>query len=184
MTEDPPFSVTSGILNSVGRISELVGAMTAANLVIPPKLRRQNQVKSITGPLGIEGNTLTEEQVTAILDGKQVMAAAEELAEVKGAIRAYEALPDWDPTSLDDVCTAHGTMMGDVLSNAGNLRKSGVRILKGDEMLHIAPPADRVRGLINSLLAWLKPHTIHWSPAPFFTMNSNLFTLSRMETGV
>jgi Fic family protein len=118
-------------------------------------------VKSITGSLGIEGNTLTEEQVTAILDGKQVMAAAEELAEVKGAIRAYEALPDWNPYSLDDLCSAHGTMMGDVLANAGTLRKSGVGILKGDEMLHIAPPADRVRGLINSLLAWLKSSKYH-----------------------
>ncbi|MEX2607927.1 MAG: Fic family protein [Kiritimatiellia bacterium] len=161
MSNVPPFTITPEILNAVARISGLVGKMDAVDWELPTRLRRQNRVKSITGTLAIEGNTLSEEQITAILDGKPVMGSAQELAEVKGAIRAYECLPDWNPTSLKDLVSAHSVMMGDVLAEAGVLRKSSVGIQKGDEILHIAPPADRVRGLMNELLLWVKTSEFH-----------------------
>ena len=103
MSYTPPFAITADILNLVANISEQVGRLTASSLNALPQLRKQNRIKTITGTLAIEGNTLTEEQITAIVDGQPVMGSVRELAEVKGAIAAYDALPHLAPTNLDDV---------------------------------------------------------------------------------
>jgi len=161
MNYEPPFSITPQILNAVARISEQVGAMGRGLLESQPQLRRRNRIKTIAGTLAIEGNTLTEEQVTAILDGKRVMGNALELAEVQGAIRAYEAVADLDPFSVESFLNAHRLMMGDVLSASGKFRTGGVGIQKGEHVVHIAPPADRVRGLMNELFGWVRNSEIH-----------------------
>jgi Fic family protein len=136
MSYDPPFSITPQILNAVARISELVGTMGRGLLESQPQLRRRNRIKTIAGTLAIEGNTLTEGQVTAILDGKRVMGDALELAEVQGAIKAYEAVADLDPFNVEDLLDAHRLMMGDVLSAPGEFRKRGVGIQKGTQVVH------------------------------------------------
>lgn len=161
MKDAPPFLITPKILNAVGRISELVGAMGAMGLVMPPMLRWQNRIKSITGTLAIEGNTMSEEQVTAVLEGKRVMGTPKELAEVRGAIQAYEQMLEWNSFSLQDLLNAHAVMMAEVLKQPGVLRRGGVGIQKGDQVLHIAPPADRVRGLLNDLLQWVEVSEFH-----------------------
>lgn len=161
MSYEPPFSITPQILNAVARISELVGAMGGGLFEHQPQLRRRNRIKTIAGTLAIEGNTLTEEQVTAILDGKRVMGDALELAEVQGAIKAYETAADLNPFSVDDLLNAHRLMMGDVLSVSGEFRKGGVGIQKGELVVHIALPADRVFGLMNELFGWVRDSEIH-----------------------
>lgn len=161
MNYEPPFSITPQILNAVARISELVGAMGGGLLDGQPQLRRRNRIKTITGTLAIEGNTLTEEQVTAILDGKRVMGDALELAEVQGAIKAYEAVARLDPFCVDQLLHAHRLMMGDVLSAPGKFRTGAVGIQKGEHVVHIAPPADRVLGLMNELFDWVRDSEIH-----------------------
>lgn len=161
MSYEPPFSITPKVLNAVARISELVGAMTGGLLERQPQLRRRNRIKTITGTLAIEGNTLTEEQVTAILDGKRVMGDALELAEVQGAIKAYESAADLNPFRVEDLLGAHRLMMGDVLSVSGEFRKGGVGIQKGEHVVHIAPPADRVLGLMNDLFGWVRDSEVH-----------------------
>ena len=93
MSYTPPFTITAKILNLVAEISEQVGELNASALVSSPQLRKQNRIKTITGTLAIEGNTLGEAQITAIVDGKAVLGSARELAEVKGAIAAYDARP-------------------------------------------------------------------------------------------
>jgi len=161
MSYEPPFGITPQILNSVARISEQIGAMGRGLLESQPQLRRRNRIKTIAGTLAIEGNTLTEEQVTAILDGKRVMGSALELAEVQGAIKAYEAAASLDPLSVEDLLNAHRLMMGDVLSVPGEFRKGGVGIQKGEHVVHVAPPADRVLGLMNELFGWVRDSEIH-----------------------
>jgi Fic family protein len=161
MSYEPPFSITPQILNAVARISELVGAMGRGLLESQPQLRRQNRIKTIAGTLAIEGNTLTEGQVTAILDGKRVMGDALELAEVQGAIKAYERVADLDPFNVEDLLNAHRLMMGDVLSAPGEFRKRGVGIQKGTQVVHVAPPFDRVLGLMNDLFGWVQDSDIH-----------------------
>lgn len=151
----PPFTITTDILNLVADISQQVGMLDASTLNASPQLRKQNRIKTITGTLAIEGNSLTEEQVTAIVDGKPVMGSVRELAEVKGAIAAYDALPNFNPGNIVDLLAAHGLMLGDILQNAGRFRSNAVGIHKAGVVHHVAPPADRVSGLMAELIQWL-----------------------------
>lgn len=155
MTYKPPFSITTDILNLVADISQQVGRLDASALNSSPQLRKQNRIKTITGTLAIEGNTLTEEQITAIVDGKPVLGSVRELAEVKGAIAAYDALPGFKPDSTDDLLTAHGLLMRETLVNAGEFRSKGVGIHKAGVVHHVAPPAHQVSGLMAELTEWL-----------------------------
>jgi Fic family protein len=155
MSYKPPFTITTDILNLVANISEQVGRLNTSALNASPQLRKQNRIKTITGTLAIEGNTLTEEQITAIVDGKPVLGSARELAEVKGAIAAYDALPNLTPTQVNDLLAAHGLMMSEVLANAGTFRNKAVGIHKGNIVHHVAPPAHKVSGLMADLIQWL-----------------------------
>lgn len=156
MTYKPPFTITTDILNLVAQISEQVGRLNASALNASPQLRKQNRIKTITGTLAIEGNTLTEEQITAIVEGKPVLGSARELAEVKGAIAAYDALPGFQPDSIQDLLAAHALMMAEILTTAGAFRNKAVGIHKGDVVHHVAPPAHQVSGLMADLMRWLQ----------------------------
>ena len=154
MKYQPPFTITPAIIQLVSEISEFVGRMDTDYLNPSPQLRKQHRIRTITGTLAIEGNTLSEEQVTAIVEGKRVLGEQREIAEVHGAIRAYEALLGWNPTKVDDLLDAHSLMMGDVLKDAGRFRKKAVGIHKGEEVVHIAPQANRVPHLMAELISW------------------------------
>ena len=156
MSYIPPFTITADILSLVADISEKVGQLNASALNVSPQLRKQNRIKTITGTLSIEGNTLSEEQITAIIEGKPVLGSARELAEVKGAIAAYEALVNFKGNNITDLLTAHGLMMSDTLTKAGQFRHKAVGIHKGGEIHHVAPPAHKVSGLMADLMQWLQ----------------------------
>ena len=155
MSYTPPFIITTDILNLVAAISQQVGELSASAALASPQLRKQNRIKTITGTLAIEGNTLSEEQITAIVDGKSVLASARELAEVKGAIAAYDALPSFQPASIENLLHAHELLMADILTTAGAFRSKAVGIHKGGKVHHVAPPAHKVSGLMSDLLQWL-----------------------------
>ena len=82
----PPFEITNEILDAVAEIAELVGQVNVASgLTTNPMLRRTNRIRTIYSSLAIEQNTLSLEQVTAVLEGKRVLAPAKDIAEVKNA---------------------------------------------------------------------------------------------------
>ncbi|HFE37724.1 MAG TPA: Fic family protein [Gammaproteobacteria bacterium] len=155
MKYQPPFEITPSILNQVSLISEKVAELSLTEQHLSPQLRKTNKIKTITGTLQIEGNTLTEAQVSAILEGKRVLGSARELAEVQGAIAAYEQLKQFEPGSTDDLLKAHALLMGDILKNAGHFRSQSVGVHQGEKVIHVAPPAHRVSGLMADLLSWL-----------------------------
>jgi Fic family protein len=161
MPYQPPFTITTEILNLVAQISQGVGELNASALNASPQLRKQNRIKTITGTLAIEGNSLSEAQITAILEGRPVLGSVRELAEVKGAIAAYEALPKLSPNAVQDLLAAHALMMSDILKDAGSFRRQGVGIHKGGEVHHIAPPAHKVSGLMSDLMHWLSQTEVH-----------------------
>lgn len=161
MSYQPPFMITSEILNLVADISQQVGRLDASTLNASPQLRKQNRIKTLAGTLAIEGNTLTEEQITAVVEGKPVLGSVRELAEVKGAIAAYDALPTWQPDNLEHLLMAHSLMMSEVLTNAGRFRDRAIGIQKGKEVHHVAPPAHQVSGLMADLIQWLKQAKDH-----------------------
>ena len=143
MTYQPPFEITAKIVNQISAISEQIGRISAQSLTASPQLRRQNRIRTIQSTLAIEGNTLSLDQVTAIVEGKRVLGQPREISEVQGAIQAYEALPNWNPTATQDLLAAHRLLMSDILVEAGKFRKGGVGIYKGEQVVHVAPPAKR-----------------------------------------
>ena len=161
MIKTPPFTINSKIVNLIAKISEQVGALNFSLLNSSPQLRKKNRIKTIAATLAIEGNQLSEEQITAIIEGQKVLGSARELAEVAGAIAAYDALPNLQPHKISDLLKAHNLMMQDILLDAGKFRKQAVGIHKGGKVHHIAPPAHRVAGLMADLVEWLKKSSDH-----------------------
>jgi Fic family protein len=125
MSYQPPFDLTSTMVNQISAIAELVERLNGSPLTTSPQLRKQNRIRTIQGTLAIEGNSLTFDQITAILNGHRVLGHPREISEVQGAIRAYEALPTWSPTSRQDLPMAHRLLMADILTNPGKLRTGG-----------------------------------------------------------
>ncbi|MCE2570654.1 Fic family protein [Motilimonas eburnea] len=158
----PPFTLNSHILSLVADISERLGKISVTHSNdIDLRLRRINQVRTIQGTLAIEGNELSEAQVTAILAGKRVLAPIKEVQEAKNAIDVYERLSDWDPQVESDLLKAHQRLMMGMIDSAGRYRNSGVGVMKDGQVIHMAPPADRVATLMRDLFAWLKTSDDH-----------------------
>lgn len=153
----PPYIITPTILNLVAEISEQIGRYTIlAEQNLTPRLRRENRIRTIQASLAIENNTLTLEQVTAVIDGKRVLGLPREIQEVHNAFAAYEAMENWHPASEADLLAAHGLLMSTLVDQPGMYRTGGVGIFRGKQLVHMAPPADRVPYLMADLLAWLK----------------------------
>jgi len=153
----PPYTITSKILNLTNKISEHITELKYnSNQNITPMLRKKNRIKTLAGTLEIEGNFLGEEKITAIIDGKKVLGTIPEIAEVKGAIKAYQELENYKYDEISDLLKAHKTLMGEILNNAGNFRTSNVRV--GE---HIAPQSHLVPQLMNELFEWLKSSDEH-----------------------
>ena len=152
----PPYTITSTILAQVSEISELISDIKHSEAKkITPKLRKKNLVRSITGSLQIEGNSFTEEKVTAVLDGKRVLGTVKEVEEVKGAIKAYENLENYNHSKLADLLQSHKLMMDTLLNNAGSFRSGNVGVYGKDGVSHVAPPPYRVAELMGELFDWL-----------------------------
>jgi len=161
MPYQPPFSLSATIIHRVSRISESLGKISQDDLQRSPQLRKQNRIRTIAGTLAIEGNTLSLAKITAIIDGKHVLGEPKEIAEVYGAIAAYEKLTTWNASNEEDFLAAHGLLMRKVLHDAGKFRTQGVGIYKGKQVAHVAPPADRVPTLVADLFNWAKTSDQH-----------------------
>ena len=158
----PPFNITAAIISLVAEISQRIGRLLVledSSQII--RLRRTNRIRTIQGSLAIEGNTLSVEQITAILEGKRIIAPPREIQEVRNAVKAYEQLDKWQPCSQDDLLDAHRVLMTALLDNPGNFRTGGVGIMAGQTVVHLAPPADRVSSLMNDLLQWIEATDQH-----------------------
>ena len=157
----PPFTITPAILNQVVEIGELLGHWAAHSGRTSPLLRKENRIRTIQASLAIEHNSLTTGQVTAIMEGKRVLAPEKDIQEVRNAILAYEKLPEWKPWKLKDLLSAHRLLMTGLVDNPGKLRHGDVGIYRGNQLVHMAPPASQMNRLIDDLLAWLKQTDLH-----------------------
>ena len=159
----PPFEITNTMIHQVAEIAELVGKLTSTNqLSANPTLRRTNRIRTIHGSLAIEQNTLSLEQVTAVLNGKQVLAPPKDIAEVKNAYEIYERLEDLDPYSVDDLLTAHGIMTRGLVEESGVFRSRPVGVVDQEgHVLHFGTLPQYVPDLVMELLDWTKNSDIH-----------------------
>lgn len=159
----PPFEITNAMIDHVAEIAELVGRLTSTNqLSANPTLRRTNRIRTIHGSLAIEQNTLTPEQVTAVLDGKQVLAPPKDIAEVKNAYEIYERLAELNPFSVDDLLTAHGIMARGLVDESGVFRSKPVSVVDQEvHVLHFGTLPQYVPDLVMELLDWVKGSDVH-----------------------
>lgn len=154
---NPPYQITPEILKLITSVSEKIGQINAKFLDKPsPKLRKENRIKTIHSSLRIEGNTLTEEQITALIDNKRIIGPEKDVNEVLNAIRVYDQLQLFDPKSSKSFLKAHEILMKGLVSDNGKYRKTGVGIMSGDRIAHMAPPAENVLHLMNDLFHYLK----------------------------
>jgi Fic family protein len=153
----PPYQITNRILELVASISEKIGEVNSAHLYKPPtELRKKNRIKTIQSSLEIEGNSLSIEQITAILENKKVIAPKKDILEVKNAIIVYNRLNEYKPFSLTSFCKAHEILMKGLIDNPGKIRNRSVGIIKGSVVTHVAPPGNMVRSLLKDLFDYLK----------------------------
>ena len=158
----PPFQLTHGMTAAISNIAELLGAWKAFNQnALVPALRRGNRIRTIQASLAVEQNTLTVEQVTAVLEGRAVLGSPREIQEVRNAFAAYEAMEQWQPHRMVDLLAAHGMMMAALIEDAGQWRGGGVGVMAGDRVIHVAPPASQVARLMDDLLRWLETTDAH-----------------------
>lgn len=162
MSYEPPFKITSQIIDLISQISEAVGEINSLeNSPRHLELRKENRIKTIHSSLAIENNSLSLEQITAIIEGKRVLGSPNEIQEVKNALQAYELLLTLNPYEEKDLLKAHKLMMADLVKRNGKYRKDGVGIFDGNQVVHLAPPADRVPFLMSDLFEWLKNSDVH-----------------------
>lgn len=162
MSYQPPFIITSEIIDLIAEISELMGEIKYFNEShLAMRLRKISQIKTITGTLQIEGNTLSEQQVTALMEGKRVLGTMREIAEVNGAIEVYHRVEQFDYKDLDSLLEAHKVLMGELLSRAGQFRDKPVGVYGAQGVAHVAPPANQVSGLMADLFTWLNRADVH-----------------------
>ena len=158
----PPFHMTDKITYLIAEISEQVGRITVLQEgTISPHLRRGNRIRTIHSSLAIEHNSLSLEQVTAILEGKRVLGNPNEIKEVQNAYEAYELMLRLNPLSVKDLLKAHKLMMEGLVPENGRFRSRGVGIFAGKTLVHMAPPAEFVPEHIHNLFAWYKASKIH-----------------------
>lgn len=152
----PPVTITLKILKLSESISREIGHLEGVQKISPPiVLRRSNQIKTIHASLAIEGNTLAIEHITDILEGKRIIGPVKDILEVKNALVLYEQLHDFDPLNIDDLLGAHRILMQGLVDGNGHFRTAGVGILKGTEVVHVAPPAKRVPDLMQDLFDFI-----------------------------
>lgn len=163
MTFPPTYTINDKITSLVANIA---AALERYKIVMEGaagvRLRKLNRIRTLRGTTAIEGNTLTEEQITDILAGKRVIGSKREITEVKGAHSAYEIVESLNPLSSKDLLRAHSLMTRDLVEAPGEWRKCNVAVVNAKhEIIHSAPPWDHVPFLMKDLFAWLKRSKAH-----------------------
>lgn len=153
----PPYDITPKILELLSQVSEKLGGISATHLETPKaELRKKNRIKTIQASLEIEGNTLSINQVTAILENKRILAPEKDILEVQNAIKVYEHFNNWKAQTQSSFLKAHALLMNGLINKPGKLRTGAVGIAKGSVVTHIAPPARMIKALLNDLFSYLQ----------------------------
>ncbi|MDR1847034.1 MAG: Fic family protein [Bacteroidales bacterium] len=162
MINQPPFEITAKTTNLIAEIAELTGQLQGAgeykrNL----HLRKVNRLRSIQSSTAIEGNTLSIEQITAIIEGKRVLGSPQEIKEVQNAYETYESIMNFNPFEVKDFLMAHKLMTTELIKEAGKFRSNNVGVVSHKGVVHLGANPQFVPNLINDLFLWAKQSDIH-----------------------
>ena len=157
-----PCQMTSEIVNTLAAIAECIGQLEGVNLIQPgPQLRRKNRIRTIRASLAIEGNSLTRDQITALLDKKRVVGPPQDILEVQNAITAYRRLTEFNPFEMDSFLEAHGIMMKGLVKDPGSLRQGPIEVIRKNNIFHEAPDWRKVEFMTQALFRYLNESDDH-----------------------
>ena len=152
--------LTNEIFDKSLQIQQILGELSSIEFVKPSlKLRRENKIKTIHHSLAIEGNPLTLDQITAILDNKRIIGPKVQINEVLNAIKVYDQLFKYLNLKESDLKNSHKILMYDLVKMPGAYRTTNVGILKGTQVGHIAPQPKFVPSLMKNLFSYLNGKT-------------------------
>ena len=158
--QEPPFSINVKILGLVAKIQAIIGelqvyAVPHSTTKVAIKLRKENKIRTIRSSLAIEGNNLTEDQITAILENKRVIGPPNQILEVKNALSVYDSISQYNPLKEKDFLVAHQELLKNLIKQSGKYRSTQVGVFKGTKVSHMAPPAKQVPLLMQELFKFL-----------------------------
>jgi len=159
---NPPFTITEKITNLVAQIAEKVGRIQGSgeygrNL----HLRKVNRLRSIQSSTAIEGNTLSIEQVTDIIDGRRIAGNPREIREVRNAYNAYENMLKFNPFSVNDFLAVHELLTADLVTESGIFRAGDVGVVSGGKVVHLGARPEFVPALVKDLFEWAETSNVH-----------------------
>ncbi|WP_240611433.1 Fic family protein [Actinobaculum sp. 313] len=126
-----------------------------------PHLRRETRIQTIHSSLLIEGNSLSHQDVTAIINGERVLGPPSDIREVENANRAYTHMSSFDPYSPADLLQAHAILMDGLIPDAGQFRAGNAGVFKDGKLIHPGTPAKYVPDTIRNLFSWLSSTDLH-----------------------
>ena len=153
----PPFSITNEMVSLISEISDKLGRISNyKDFESKPHIRRNNRIKSIHSSLAIEANSLSMDEVRAVVNGKTVIGSRKEIQEVKNAYSAYEQIGSFDPYSIEELKRLHGILTKFIVDESGTFRHGEEGVFDGDECIFMAPPAHLVPQLMDDLFSWMQ----------------------------
>jgi len=160
--ENPSFEINENILNLVAKITE---KLTRLELNFDTRtdlyLRRISKVKSVNSSCAIEANTLSEIEVSDLIDGKIIMASQKEIDEVMNAYNVYSNIERFDPYNVEDFLKAHKILIGDLIEDIGRFRYKDVAVFEGKVAVHLGARPDFVPDLMQNLFKWGLESELH-----------------------
>lgn len=151
----PPFEISNYIINTVAEITNKLGKIEAN---IDEKkdlyLRKASKIKSVNSSCAIEANTLTEQEVVGIINGKRIIAPPDEIIEVKNAYNAYLKIHEFKPYKIKSFLEAHKVLTEHLLKGAGKFRTGDVAVYDNEKVIHMGARSQFIYDLVNDLFNW------------------------------
>ena len=162
MDNKPPYTITEKAADFLAKIIETVtrlefGTGFKRNI----QLHRENRIRTIYSSLAIEGNSLSLDEVTAVIQGKIVAGKQEDVKEVKNAYEAYDKIMTFDPYSVIDFLEAHKLITQDLIIESGVFRSGDVGVFEGSKAVHIGARPQYVPKLTEELFNWARESELH-----------------------
>lgn len=158
----PPFTITVQAADHLATIVESITRLDfGTGYRLDLRLQRENRVRSIYSSLAIEGNHLSLDEVSAVLDGRAVWGRPRDIQEVKNAHASYAQLPALNPYEVDDFLAAHKFMTQGLIREAGVFRSGDVAVYADDAPVHVGARPQFVPGLVSDLFSWARTAEVH-----------------------
>ncbi len=120
------------------------------------KLRKANKIKNIYSSLAIENNTLTVDQVTAIINGERVLGEEKEIQEVINAFEIYNQFESLNPYCENDLLYAHRVLTNKVVINNGKYRTTDVGIYNDEgQLVHMGARPNYIGEQMSKLFEYI-----------------------------